>query len=51
MDREQVKTVTFEIDQEVARPSTEARDRFNRGIGKVVGWTAKRISAVFSGRR
>jgi cell volume regulation protein A len=48
MDGDQVKTVTFEIDQEAAGPSAEARDRFNRGIGKIADRTAKRFSGLFS---
>ena len=48
MDGDQVKTVTFEIDQDVARPSAQVGDRFNRGVGEIAGRTAKRISRLFS---
>jgi NhaP-type Na+/H+ and K+/H+ antiporter len=48
MDGDQVKTVTFEIDQDVATPSAQAGDRFNRGVGEIADRTAKRISRLFS---
>jgi NhaP-type Na+/H+ and K+/H+ antiporter len=51
MDGDQVKTVTFEIDQEVARPSAEVRDRFNRSLGEIFDRTAKQISGLFSRRQ